>query len=435
MRPEFGHQMRKFFDLDTGFTNLNNGTFGSLPTAVRESYSVISRQVEQSPDSFIRKQLPPGNLEVRTRLAKMINADVDECVIVPSVSHGINVILNNIKWEPGDTLIHTNLAFDTIKRSIECLSYPLNTSPNISIFQLTFPASHQSILAHFRVHVRGLRVANPGKKVVAQFDTIISTPGVLMPWRDMVKICREEGVLSIVDAAHSLGQEPGINLHGTDPDFWVGNCNKWLYAKRGCALLYVPKRNQHIIHNNIPPGMKVVIPGNSVSRFVSEFQWNGSTDVVTALTIRAGQLTLAFVGLSVFPIDYPEALDFRTSIGGENAIMTYCHDLAMTGGRRMATIFDTQMMDSPAKEGELVGCMVNVELPLSEGIKPTPSLFMELDKKLLGDWKVYATPFYHNEKWWIRASAQVYNEMSDFEYLASALRSICKEIEQETPTD
>jgi len=37
----------------------------------------------------------------------------------------------------------------------------------------------------------------------------------------MVKICAEEGVLSVVDAAHSIGQEMDINLEEANPDFWV----------------------------------------------------------------------------------------------------------------------------------------------------------------------------------------------------------------------
>jgi hercynylcysteine S-oxide lyase len=42
-----------------------------------------------------------------------------------------------------------------------------------------------------------------------------------MPWKEMVKICKEEGVWSVVDAAHSIGQEQGINLSETMADFWV----------------------------------------------------------------------------------------------------------------------------------------------------------------------------------------------------------------------
>jgi hypothetical protein len=78
----------------------------------------------------------------------------------------------------------------------------------------------------------------------------------------MVKICREEGVFSVVDAAHSIGQEVGIDVGASGCDFWISvsstseyhvilprlmrclqNCHKWLFAERVCAMLYVPKRS------------------------------------------------------------------------------------------------------------------------------------------------------------------------------------------------
>ena len=88
----------------------------------------------------------------------------------------------------------------------------------------------------FRDGVRALKAAHPERqftdvpplspgyseestarknKVVAVIDSIASMPGVLLPWQEMVKICREEGVWSVVDAAHSLGQEvrPRICMH------------------------------------------------------------------------------------------------------------------------------------------------------------------------------------------------------------------------------
>jgi len=37
----------------------------------------------------------------------------------------------------------------------------------------------------------------------------------------MVAICRDAGVWSVVDAAHSIGQEVDINLSEAKPDFWV----------------------------------------------------------------------------------------------------------------------------------------------------------------------------------------------------------------------
>lgn len=94
--------------------------------------------------------------------------------------------------------------------------------PKIELMILRFPTSHAEILRDFRwmVH-RVQQQRNPGSKTVALFDSIVSFPGVTMPWKEMVKICHEEGALSIVDAAHSIGQEKDIDLATVRPDFWI----------------------------------------------------------------------------------------------------------------------------------------------------------------------------------------------------------------------
>ena len=55
-----------------------------------------------------------------------------------------------------------------------------------------------------------------------------------MPWREMVKICREEGVYSVVDAAHSIGQELNIKLDEAQPDFWF-SVRYIVLTSTGCA--------------------------------------------------------------------------------------------------------------------------------------------------------------------------------------------------------
>lgn len=80
--------------------------------------------------------------------------------------------------------------------------------------------THAEIVETFKAHIS----ANPGKpnkKRVAIIDSLVSNPGVLLPWQELVKICKDEGIFSVIDAAHSIGQEIGINLHEVDPDFWI----------------------------------------------------------------------------------------------------------------------------------------------------------------------------------------------------------------------
>lgn len=88
--------------------------------------------------------------------------------------------------------------------------------------------THQQIVDAFRAELLALRAAHPDtaftdvpplsasvdvgetkrqNKIVAVIDSIASNPGVLLPWQEMVKVCREEGVWSVIDGAHSIGQE------------------------------------------------------------------------------------------------------------------------------------------------------------------------------------------------------------------------------------
>lgn len=60
---------------------------------------------------------------------------------------------------------------------------------------------------------------------MAVFDTVVSAPGVRLPFERLVGVCRERGVLSLVDGAHGAGCV-GMDLGGLDADFWVSNCHK-----------------------------------------------------------------------------------------------------------------------------------------------------------------------------------------------------------------
>lgn len=105
--------------------------------------------------------------------------------------------------------------------------------PQTSVFNLLGESlSHKSILKRFREHIENVKeelrksrvtasFPKDSPKIVAIFESITASPGLLLPWKEMVRICREENVWSVVDAAHSLGQEVSINLQEVNPDFWM----------------------------------------------------------------------------------------------------------------------------------------------------------------------------------------------------------------------
>ena len=136
-------------------------------------------------------------------------------------------------------------------------------------------------------------------------------------------------------------------------------------------------------------------------------------------------------------LSVPAALAFRTWLGGEHAINDYCHKLALAGGRRLAALLGTRVMRSPDAEDELVLNMVDVQLPLPietfpgklYDAKTIKAMRLAFEEKVLR-FNVYAANYFHAGAWWTRCSAQVFNEVSDFEYLGRALNAVCKEVEE-----
>ncbi|KAG6824642.1 hypothetical protein H0H92_006222 [Tricholoma furcatifolium] len=82
-------------------------------------------------------------------------------------------------------------------------------------------------------------------------------------------------------------------------------------------------------------------------------------------------------------------------------------------------------------DGELTLNMVNVELPFPTNIKPTRELDLRLKEKLLREYKTYTPPFYHNGRWWTRCSAQIWNELQDFERVADIWLKVHDELVNE----
>ncbi|KAG5651325.1 hypothetical protein H0H81_009078 [Sphagnurus paluster] len=437
--PSFGHDVLKYFAFDPAYTNLNNGmnssttiprldppshthnvrflgSYGATPLPVLSAVNKLTLQVEANPDHFHRLAYQPLLIDVRRRLAQLIGADTDEVVLVANASLGINTVLRNFEWEKGDTIIAckytVNTTYGSINKTVRNIG-DVRPHPTVEQFVVQFPTTHAQIIASFKEFIAAHPTAE-GKKTVVVIDSIISNPGVLLPWKELAAICKEVGAWSVIDAAHSIGQEVDINLSEAQPDFWVSNCHKWLSAKRAVAVLYVPKRNQHIVKSSIPTSHTYISPVDRLDpNFVAQFEWNGTIDFTPYLSVSS-------------------ALDFRNWLGGEHKINEYCHKLAIQGGKVLAEVMGTRVLDP---DGDLtvnmVSYIVPFQLPFPGNFLPTEEIEIKLKTKMLEEHKAYSAHFYHNGRWWTRCSAQVWNEVEDFENIGKAWLVVCAEVLKE----
>lgn len=441
----FGHEMLQHFLLDEKFVNLNHGefiqgwygyrtqishnylgSFGSTVKAVRDAMRRFQDASEAAPDRYIRYEYPDLLDESRAAAASYLDVPVDELVIVPNVSTAINAVLRNLTFEEGDVIVYLDIGY---RSNVNTIEYIVETTPAESArADFILPCSDKEILDAFRDTI----LAQRGRAKIAIFDTIASLPSVRLPFEEMAAIARENGVMTLIDAAHGIGHLP-LDIKALDPDFFTSNCHKWLYTPRGSAVLYVPPRNQLLMRSSLPtshafeprarPGVVRApnpLPPSDKSNFVQQFEFVGTVDNASLLCV-------------------PAALEFRRSVcGGEDAIMRYCWDLARRGGLVAAEALGTEVMDN--EEGTLTRqcAMVMVRLPIEirDAEKKTPGVPEEqasgvqawICETLVTEYNTFVAIVWYKGRWWARFSAQIYLDESDFVWGAKVLKEMCKRI-------
>jgi selenocysteine lyase/cysteine desulfurase len=153
---------------------------------------------------------------------KLLNTPSSTLVFIPNATTAINIVLRNLVFQPGDHILYFATIYGACEKTIE---YITETTPASSVkITYTYPIEDDELIAEFTRKVREVE-ASGGRVKIAIFDTVVSMPGVRVPFERLTRACKEAGVLSCIDGAHGVGHVD-LDLGELDPDFFVSNCHK-----------------------------------------------------------------------------------------------------------------------------------------------------------------------------------------------------------------
>ncbi|EZF36248.1 hypothetical protein H101_00237 [Trichophyton interdigitale H6] len=443
-RTPFGREMLKHFSIDPTYTELNNGSFGTVPTAILNKAHELRRRCEGRPCSFSRYEFPAWLDKSREAVADLLNADPDNIVLVANGSTASNTIMRNFVWnEDGlDEIIQVSIIFAPLGKMTGYVGELSQGLVRTRQVQLNYPLEDDEVVELFRQGIQASR--NAGRRPrLGIFDTISSTPAIRLPFERLVALCREEGVMSFVDGAHAAGHMK-IDLDALDPDFFVTCCHKWLFVPRGCAALYAAARNQWMIRSTLPLSHGFIPTADTEQ---------GKVDSKLAQALASGKTPFVYNFEFVAPMDnfgylcIPESIRWRQEVcGGEKAIQTYCINLARAAGALMADILGTKVLDNKSQSVSAC-CMTNVllplrldagngdENPLPEGwyaVRSKPGVQFRVSdwimRKMATEYETLMPVFFFQGSWWARGSAQIYLELDDFEWGGRMLKDLCERV-------
>ncbi|KAF8392745.1 hypothetical protein HHK36_023094 [Tetracentron sinense] len=406
IRDEFSHH-------DPGVARINNGSFGSCPASIIAANKQWLLRFLRQPDDFFFNQLRKGILESRSVIKNLINADdVEEVSIVDNATTAAAIVLQQIGWafaegrfQKGDAVVMLHYAYGAVKKSIQ--AYVYRSGGYVIEVQLPFPVdSNEEIIAEFRKALE--KGKSNGKKVrLAVIDHITSMPSVIIPVKELVKICREEGVDQVfVDAAHAIGNVE-VDMKEIGADFYTSNLHKWFFCPPSVAFLYC--RNSSELSDLHHP----VVSHEYGNGLAIESAWIGTRDYSSQLVV-------------------PSVLDFVNRFeGGIEGIRKRNHDVVVEMGEMLAKSWGTNLGSPP----DMCSSMVMVGLPASLGISSEADTF-KLRTHLRESFGVevpiyFKTPTDGNKDGCItgyaRISHQIYNTVDDYYKFRDAINQLVQE--------
>jgi len=352
-------------------------------------------RAEFNPDLWMRLDVQDELLKVRKLLAKLLSCSEEDLVIVMSTTSGMNAIFRSMVFNFGERILHFNTIYGSMGKLIEYIVDSSKGAVSTLIFNATYPMSNTELVTQLESFLDDHKDPDHPIKI-ALIDHITSVPGVILPLEQIIPLLRRHNISVLIDGAHAIGQIP-VNVTALAPDYYITNCHKWLYAARGTAVMYVNKKFQSTVH----PAHINSAYEKAGDNFQTEFFWTGTMDYSSYLTV-------------------PAALKFREDVGGETAIMKYTHELAVAGGNYVADRFGTRVL----QHEEQIASMIDVLLPLKNHDDPTLTYEFWMTT-LLRNYTAFAPPYKFYGKWWIRLSAQIYNDMDDFVKTADVFLELC----------
>ncbi len=384
--------MKHLWLLDPAITFLNHGSFGATPRAILARQDELRAQMEREPVRFMVRELELLLDAARREVADFAGADPAGLVFVPNATAGINAVLRSLDLDKHDELLVTNHEYNATRNTIEYVA--ALAGAKVVTATLPFPIPSSDIVIERIVE----KVTDRTRLLV--IDHITSQTALILPIRRIADEMKARGIDVLVDGAHAPGMIP-LDLRELDVAYYTANLHKWVCAPKGAGFLYA-SRNRRLGLHPIAVSHGANSTRSDRSRYHLEFDWTGTFDPSAWLASA-------------------EAIRYMGSLvdGGWPALMERNRRLALQARDLLAAALHVEH----SAPDEMIGSMAALPLPDGDAVT-APSLYGDplQDSLLFEDQiEVPLVPFPHPPKRILRISAQLYNEIGDYERLAAAL--------------
>ncbi len=405
-----GSDLAPRWALDPAVVYLNHGSFGACPRSVLEAQRAYRDRMEAEAVRFFVRDAEGLLDESRAALAPLVGCAAPDLVFVPNATTGVATVLANLEEQgvlgPGDEILITAHEYPACRNGVRRTAR--RTGATIVEAPIPFPisgpeAAIDAVLSRATARTR-----------LALLSHVTSPSGLVLPVERLVPALEARGIRCIVDGAHGVGFH-ALALDRLGASYYTSNCHKWLCAPKGSAFLHIrPDRQKEgdgfrpLVLSN-----RAETPGDETrggrKHLLTEFDYLGTDDLTAYMAIKDAIRDVA----SMVPGGWPE-------------VHRRNRDLLL---RARTVLLRALGTEAPAPES-MLGCLATLLLPDADperrarlAARPTRyhdalwDALVERHGIQVPIWSVPGCP-----RRTLRLSAQLYNSIEQYEYLAAALR-------------
>ena len=381
--------------LAPGTVFLNHGSFGACPAPILKRQQELRRLMEAEPVQFLWRNYEQRLEPARASVAEFIAARAKDVVFVNNATSGVNAVLSSYPFRSGDELLTTNHDYNACHNVL--VETARRAGVRLVVAQVPFPLrSAEDVLER-------VLAAVTARTRLAMIDHVTSSTALVFPVARIIRELEARSVDTLVDGAHAPGMVP-LNLSKLAPAYYTANLHKWVCAPKGAAFLWVREDKQQevqpavISHGNNTPRL-------AYSAFQDRFDWAGTFDPSAWFCVG-------------------ETIDWMGHLipGGWKAIQQVNHQLVV----RARSLLCQELGVEPPSPASFLGAMATIPLPREFQGRPKSAKIDPEQCRLYDEFGI-EVPFYRfgqPETRYLRISAQLYNSMPEYRFLARALKSL-----------
>ena len=373
-------EIRKQFEIPDNEVYLNNGSFGPCPKPVLDALEQSSRLVDANPGTNLYAHFEILK-ETKRSLGDFVGVQPDDFVYVTNLTVGMNMIARGLRGiGAGDEILTTNHEYGAVANVWKFVA----DRRGATVKEIEIPAPPESKQQLVDLFERGISE----KTKILCFSHITCTTGLIQPVKEICRLARESGIITVIDGAHAPGMVQ-LNIEEIGCDFYVGNCHKWLCGPKGTALMWAAP----VMQERLDP-------------FIVGWGWEPGHESFLGNFEHPGTYNFAR------PVAVADAVEFQLDIG-QKAIEDRDRELASYVRNRLDGVPGARLLTSPDTD---LSCSI------------TTYSFPKVDKATIGEAlarRNITLPVAHRERdLWIRVSTHYYNFPEEIDALEGAIREV-----------